>query len=76
MTVSELQDMLVATLARRCGGTQRRWRLALGPVRMLPAELYPHCNWTVQPEGSAQEIAVIESLLDHVRLSHPIVRAD
>ncbi len=76
MTASELQDMLVATLARRAGGTQRRWRLAIGPVRMLSADLYPHCNWTVRPEGSAQEVAAIEALLDHVRLSHPIVRAD
>lgn len=76
MTASELQDMLVATLARRSGGTQRHWRLAVGPVRMLPADLYPHCNWTVRPEGSGQDIAAIESLLDHVRLSHPIVRAD
>ena len=76
MTASELQDMLVATLARRSGGTQRHWRLAIGPVRMLPAALYPHCNWTVRPEGSAQDIAAIESLLDHVRLSPPIVQAD
>ncbi len=68
--------MLVAMLARRYGGSQRRWRLAVGPVRLLSADLYPHCNWTVQPEGSVQEIAAIESLLDHVRLSHSVVRAD
>ncbi|WP_159709663.1 hypothetical protein [Sphingomonas sp. AX6] len=73
MTASELQDMLVAALARRCGGTQRRWRLALGPVRALSIDTHPHCNWAVRPEGSAYEIAEIEALLDRVRLTHPIV---
>ena len=73
MTASELQDMLVSALARRCGGTQRRWRLALGPVRTLSIDTHPHCNWSVRPDGSAHEIAVIEKLLDQVRLSHPIV---
>ena len=73
MTASELQEMLVASLARHCGSTQRRWRLALGPVRVLSIDTHPHCNWDVRPEGSWAEIAEIEALLDRVRLSHPIV---
>lgn len=73
MTASELQDMLVAMLARQSGGSQRRWRLALGPVQTLSLDTHPHCNWSVRPVGSTYEIAEIESLLDHIRLSHPIV---
>lgn len=73
MTASELQDLLLATLVRSCGGTQRRWRMALGPIRVRDPATHPHCNWSVNPSGSAGEIAAIERLLDDLRLTHPIV---
>jgi hypothetical protein len=73
MTASELQDLLVTTLLRKAGGSKRRWRLALGPVRVYDRATHPHCNWSVTPSGSAGEIAAIETLLDEVRSRHPIV---
>jgi hypothetical protein len=73
LTASELQHFLVSTLVRNVGGTQRRWRLAIGPVRLHDRATHPHCNWSVAPSGSIAEIEAIEQLLDDVRLSHPIV---
>ncbi len=73
MTASELQDIVVATLARRMGGTQRRWRMALGPIKLLDSAMYTHCNWSVTPSGSSSENHAIESLLDQIRIDHPIL---
>jgi len=75
MTVTQLQDLLVATLARTAGGNQRRWRMAVGPVRLYPIETHPHCNWSIAPSGNSREVAQIERLLDTIRISHPIVGA-
>ena len=73
MTASELQDIVVAALARRLGGTQRRWRMALGPIKLLDSTKYTHCNWSVTPSGTASENHAIESLLDQIRIDHPIL---
>lgn len=73
MNASELQDMLVAALVRKLGGTQRRWRMAIGPVRLHDRATHSHCNWSVAPSGSHREIGAIERLLDDIRLSHPFV---
>ncbi len=75
MRPSELQDLIVAALAREHGGTQRRWRIALGPLRVHDAATHPHCNWSAAPQGSARENDQIERLLDTIRLAHPIVTA-
>ena len=73
MTAGDLQELLVATLVRKFGGTRRQWRMAIGPVRLHDLATHPHCNWSVAPSGSAREIAEIERLLDDVRLSHPLI---
>ncbi len=75
MTASELQELLAKTLARAGGGTQRHWRLVVGPLRLHDAATHPHCNWSVDPSGTAGEVAAVERLLDRVRLDHPIVAA-
>jgi hypothetical protein len=75
MTASELQDLLVSTLARQSGGTQRRWRLLLGPVRLYDTASHPHCNWSFDPSGDPRDVGEVERLLDRVRLAHPIVVA-
>lgn len=73
MLASQLQDLLVVTLARRAGGTQRRWRAVVGPVRVHDRATHPHCNWSVAPSGSAAEVGEVERLLDELRLTHPMV---
>lgn len=73
MTASELQQMLTSTLARRIGGTQRQWRLAIGPIRFHDRTTHPHCNWSVAPSGSVAQNEAIEALLDDVRLRYPVV---
>ncbi|MCE7794965.1 hypothetical protein LWE61_00185 [Sphingobium sufflavum] len=73
MTVSQILDLLIAALIRKAGGSRRRWRQAIGPVRLYDPATHPHCNWSVAPVGNAQENALIERLLDDVRLDHPLV---
>ena len=73
MTTSELQHLLVAKLLRQHGGTQRGWRLAIGPVTVHDRATHPHCNWSVAPTGTAGQIGRIERLLDDVRLEYPLV---
>ncbi|OHT20603.1 hypothetical protein BHE75_02602 [Sphingomonas haloaromaticamans] len=75
MTSSELQNLIVATLTRNAGGSRRRWRLVVGPVRVYSLGTHPHCNWSVAPSGSAGENAVVEDLIDTIRSAHPIVAA-
>ncbi len=75
MTVSELQRLLITTLVREAGGSQRQWRLAIGPVTVHDRAIYAHCNWSVAPSGGVWENERIETLLDSVRLRHPMVVA-
>lgn len=74
MTASQILDILIAALMRRAGGTKRGWRLAIGAVRVYDPATHPHCNWSVSPSGSANQNAAIETVLDDLRLSYPIVR--
>ena len=76
MTASELQDLLVKDLARHAGGTQRRWRLVVGAIRLHDPATHPHCNWSVDPSGGDREVDAVERLLDRVRLACPIVSPD
>ena len=73
MFVSQLQDLIVFTLVKQRGGSQRRWRIALGPVQLRDPDIYAHCNWDVAPSGTPRENAAIERLLDTIRLEHPNV---
>jgi hypothetical protein len=75
MTASQLQDFLVKSLMRSVGGTQRRWRAVIGPVKVRDPATHAHCNWSVEPSGTSREIAEVERLLDRVRLERPIVSA-
>jgi hypothetical protein len=75
MTDADLIDRFLARLAREAGGNRRRWRLVLGAVRLHDAATHPHCNWSITPGGSADEIAEVERVADELRLMHPIVAA-
>lgn len=73
MTPSQLTDLLIARLVREQGGGAQRWRRVLGRVQLYDLKTHSHCNWAITPTGSNSEIAIIERLLDDVRISHPIV---
>jgi hypothetical protein len=73
MYVTQLQELMISRLIRKAGGSQRGWRLAIGPVRLHDRETHPHCNWSVAPSGGIRQVAEIEAMLDSVRLEHPIV---
>lgn len=74
MTPSQLTDLLVARLVRDQAGTAQRWRRLVGRVQLYDLNTHAHCNWAISPTGSNSEIAIIERLLDDIRISHPIVR--
>lgn len=76
MLSSQLQDLIVSALVRQAGGTQRRWRIALGPVQLRDPRSYAHCNWEVRPSGTPRENATIERMMDTIRLEHPTVSPD
>ncbi len=75
MTADDLVDRFLAALLRTHGGTRRRWRTVLGPVRVYSPETHPHCNWSITPAGSGAEIAAVEALADRLRSEHPILAA-
>ncbi|WP_333573310.1 hypothetical protein [Sphingomonas sp.] len=73
MTAADLIDRIVAQLVRRHGGTVRRWKTVLGPVRVYDPETHPHCNWSLAPSGAAGDVAAVEKLLDELRITYPVV---
>jgi hypothetical protein len=75
MTADRLTDLLVARLVRDHGRSKHHWRKAIGPVRIYSRATHSHCNWAITPTGSAQEIALIETLMDDLRMRHPLLTA-
>lgn len=73
MTVDDLIDRFLARLLREQGGTRRRWRNVIGPVRVYSPETHAHCNWSITPSGSAAEVAAVEAVSDMLRSEVPIV---
>lgn len=73
MTADKLTDLLVARLVRDHGWSKHHWRKVIGPIRLYSRETHPHCNWSATPTGSLQEIAATETLLDDLRMRHPMI---
>jgi hypothetical protein len=73
MNTEDLIDRFLARLLRDVGGTRRRWRNVIGPVRVYSPATHAHCNWSIAPEGSAAEVAAAEAVSDVLRLEHPII---
>lgn len=75
MTAEKLTDLLVAALVRDHGKSKHHWRKVIGPIRLYSPATHPHCNWTATPTGGFQDIALIETLLDDLRMAHPLLTA-
>jgi hypothetical protein len=75
MTPDALIDRFVVRLLRDLGGTRRRWRTVIGPVKVYSAATHAHCNWSITPTGSPADIAAVEAVSDVLRIEHPIVTA-
>lgn len=73
MNAADLTDQFLAILLREEGGTRRRWRNVIGPVKRYSAETHPHCNWSITPGGEADENAAVERIADRLREKHPIL---
>ncbi|MFZ2998601.1 hypothetical protein [Sphingobium sp.] len=75
MTAEKLIDLLVARLLRDHGKSKHHWRKAIGTLRLYSPATHPHCNWNANPTGSFQDVALIENLLDDLRMRHPLLTA-
>ncbi|WP_267395978.1 MULTISPECIES: hypothetical protein [unclassified Sphingomonas] len=73
MTAADLRDLFLATLVKEAGGNRRRWRIVLGEVRVYDRATHAHCNWSVSPSGSYDEIAEVERVADDLRARHPLI---
>ncbi|MFS2112321.1 hypothetical protein ACCC88_21735 [Sphingomonas sp. Sphisp140] len=73
MTALDLTDQFLAILLREVGGTRRRWRNVIGPVKRYSAATHPHCNWSITPGGKADENAAVERIADRLRDKYPII---
>ncbi|MFC3444425.1 hypothetical protein ACFOKF_25080 [Sphingobium rhizovicinum] len=73
MTNDGMIDLLVARLLRDHGKSKHHWRKAIGPIRLYSRDTHPHCNWNATPSGSIRDVALIESLLDDLRFTHPLL---
>lgn len=68
-------DILLMRLMRDHGGSKHRWRKVIGQVKVYTQSTHPHCNWGVSPSGSSSDVASVETLLDELRLTYPIIKA-
>ncbi|CAM8663557.1 MULTISPECIES: hypothetical protein [Sphingobium] len=75
MTAEKLTDLLVARLVRDHGKSKHHWRKVVGKLRLYSTATHPHCNWNATPTGSFQDVALIERLLDDLRMTHPLLNA-
>jgi len=75
MTAEKLTDLLVARLVRDHGKSKHHWRKVVSKLRLYSPATHPHCNWNATPIGSIQDVALIESLLDDLRMAHPLLSA-
>ncbi|MFD1612586.1 hypothetical protein ACFSCW_12315 [Sphingomonas tabacisoli] len=73
MTASDLRDLFLTHLTKRFGGNRRRWRIVIGDVKLYSRDTHPHCNWAVNPSGSAGENGAVEQVADELRARHAIV---
>lgn len=73
MTREGVLDLLVARLLRDHGKSKHHWRKAIGALRLYSRETHAHCNWNATPTGSPRDVALIEALLDDLRMTHPLL---
>jgi hypothetical protein len=76
MSSSELLSLIVTMLVRAHGGAPRRWRRAVGPIKVYSRSMHAHCNWDVRSTGSIYEVACVEAMVDTVRGTRPFVVED
>lgn len=73
MTPSELRDLLIMLLIGAAGGTETKWKRAVGEVEKLPITRHPKCNWRIEPRGTKAEREAVERATEIVRVAHPYV---
>lgn len=73
LTATDIEDTLADMLTGAVGGTRERWLDLIGPVKMLPIATHIHCNWSVSPIATGEELVSITKAIELVRAEHPYV---
>lgn len=71
---AELIELLVTMLEGVAGGRKERWREVLGPVEKLNIIFNPRSNWRLEPDGTIDELDVVNRAIQIVREVHPYLR--
>lgn len=73
MTTGDIEDLFVTLLVGVAGGSERAWRKAVGRVLALPVVFHPRLNWSIAPNGSAEQLEAIGKAEEIIRGGHPYV---
>lgn len=68
-----IQHLLAEILSGAAGGTKAYWLELIGPVNILPISTNTHCNWSVSPIATGEEMVAITKAIEIVRAEHPYV---
>jgi hypothetical protein len=72
-TAAKLRAILAEILESAAGGDAPTWWLAIGEVETLPVSADVSSNWSVNPEGTPEQLAAIEKAVEAARAAHPYV---
>ena len=72
VTAADLGSYIIATLAKRTDRGRGFWRRAICPVE-IEAGRADGSNWTLDPTGSAETIALIDEVVREVRQAFPTI---
>lgn len=73
MTAEELRDFIVRRLVKENAGGTVTWRRVMGELKVYARSSHAHCNWDVQPVGTAAQVEAVKTAVDQIRLVHPFV---
>ena len=73
LATTEIANLLADLLTGAAGGTRERWLELIGPVKTLPIATNIHCNWSVSPIATGEELVAIGKAVEVVRGVEPYV---
>lgn len=75
LTTARIADLLAEMLTDALGGDEVRWLELIGPVTQLPLATHIHCNWSISPIATGEELRAIRAAEELLRGEHPYVHS-
>jgi hypothetical protein len=73
ISVDALVEVMGEFLAGGVGKTPAHWIKVIGDVATFPITRHTRLNWSVEPKGSAADVASVRRAVEFVRVQYPIV---